>query len=136
MNAKVHDTIAVSLARLLFGQAIINLYSGFISAIPPEFLSKAWTMQRQVVFPTLWQSWSTRSIIHSLMPSWTIAEKRSYLLWFHSVSKRSMALSNATQLDLTRAPLLRSTSRTLESHVRFSPIFLEGVETHLGFWRV
>ncbi len=36
MNAKVHDTIGVSPARLLFGQAI-NLYSGFISAIPPEF---------------------------------------------------------------------------------------------------
>jgi hypothetical protein len=36
MNVKVHDTIGVSPAELLFGQAI-NLYSGLISAIPPEF---------------------------------------------------------------------------------------------------
>jgi hypothetical protein len=35
MNVKVHDTIGVSPAELLFGQAI-NLYSGFISAVPPE----------------------------------------------------------------------------------------------------
>ncbi len=39
MNAKVHDTIGVSPAELLFGQAI-NLYSGLLSAIPPEFLLK------------------------------------------------------------------------------------------------
>ncbi len=39
MNAKVHDTIAVSPAELLFGQAI-NLYSGLLSAIPPESLTK------------------------------------------------------------------------------------------------
>jgi hypothetical protein len=32
----VHDTIGVSPAELLFGQAI-NLYSGLLSAIPPEF---------------------------------------------------------------------------------------------------
>ena len=37
MNAKVHDTIGVSPAELLFGQAI-NLYSGLLSAIPPESL--------------------------------------------------------------------------------------------------
>jgi hypothetical protein len=39
MNAKVHDTIGVSPAELLFGQAI-NLYSGRLSAIPPESLIK------------------------------------------------------------------------------------------------
>jgi hypothetical protein len=40
MNAKVHDTIGVSPAELLFGQAI-NLYSsGLLSAIPPEPLIK------------------------------------------------------------------------------------------------
>jgi transposase InsO family protein len=39
MNAKVHDTIGVSPAELLFGQAI-NLYSGLLSAIPPESLTK------------------------------------------------------------------------------------------------
>jgi hypothetical protein len=39
MNAKVHDTIGVSPAELLFGQAI-NLYSGLLSAIPPESLIK------------------------------------------------------------------------------------------------
>ncbi len=37
MNAKVRDTIGVSPAELLFGQAI-NLYSGLLSAIPPESL--------------------------------------------------------------------------------------------------
>jgi hypothetical protein len=37
MNAKVHDTIGNSPAELLFGQAI-NLYSGLLSAIPPESL--------------------------------------------------------------------------------------------------
>jgi hypothetical protein len=39
MNAKVHDTIGVSPAELLFEQAI-NLYSGLLSAIPPESLIK------------------------------------------------------------------------------------------------
>jgi hypothetical protein len=39
MNAKVHDTIGISPAELLFGQAI-NLYSGLLSAIPPESLIK------------------------------------------------------------------------------------------------
>ncbi len=39
MNARVHDTIGVSPAELLFGQAI-NLYSGLLSAIPPECLIK------------------------------------------------------------------------------------------------
>jgi hypothetical protein len=39
MNAKVHDTIGVSPAELLFGQAI-NLYSGLLSSIPPESLIK------------------------------------------------------------------------------------------------
>ncbi len=39
MNAKVYDTIGVSPAELLFGQAI-NLYSGLISAISPESLTK------------------------------------------------------------------------------------------------
>jgi hypothetical protein len=39
MNAKVHDTIGVSPAELLFGHAI-NLYSGLLSAIPPESLIK------------------------------------------------------------------------------------------------
>jgi hypothetical protein len=37
MNVKVHDTIGVSPAELLFGQSI-NLYSGLLSAIPPESL--------------------------------------------------------------------------------------------------
>jgi hypothetical protein len=36
MNAKVHDTIGVSPSKMLYGQAF-NLYSEFISAIPPEF---------------------------------------------------------------------------------------------------
>jgi hypothetical protein len=40
MNAKVHDTIGVSPAELLFGKAI-NLYSGLISPIPPESLLSA-----------------------------------------------------------------------------------------------
>ncbi len=39
MNAKVHDTIGVSPAELLFGQGI-NLYSGLLSGIPPESLTK------------------------------------------------------------------------------------------------
>jgi hypothetical protein len=40
MNAKVHDTIGVSPpAELLFGQAI-NFYSGLLSAIPLESLTK------------------------------------------------------------------------------------------------
>ncbi len=39
MNAMVHDTIGVSPAELLFGKAI-NLYSGLLSAIPPESLTK------------------------------------------------------------------------------------------------
>jgi hypothetical protein len=39
MNAKVRDTVSVSPAELLFGQAI-NLYSGLLSAIPPESLIK------------------------------------------------------------------------------------------------
>jgi hypothetical protein len=38
MNAKVHDTIGVALAELLFGQAI-KLYSGLLSAIPPKSLT-------------------------------------------------------------------------------------------------
>jgi hypothetical protein len=38
-SAKVHDTIGVSSAELLFGQAI-NLYSGLLFAIPPESLIK------------------------------------------------------------------------------------------------
>ncbi len=36
-NVKVHDTIGVSPAELLFGQAI-NVYSGLLSAIPPQSL--------------------------------------------------------------------------------------------------
>jgi hypothetical protein len=39
MSPKVHDTIGVSPAELLFGQSI-NLYSGLLSAIPPESLIK------------------------------------------------------------------------------------------------
>ncbi len=39
MNTKVHDTVGVSQAELPFGQAI-NLYSGLLSAIPPESLIK------------------------------------------------------------------------------------------------
>jgi hypothetical protein len=39
MNAKVHDTIGVFPTELLFGKAI-NLYSGLLSAIPPESLTK------------------------------------------------------------------------------------------------
>jgi hypothetical protein len=39
MNAKVRNTIGVSTAELLFGQAI-NLYSGLLSAISPESLIK------------------------------------------------------------------------------------------------
>jgi hypothetical protein len=42
MNAKVHDTIGVSPAEILFGKAI-NLYSGLISPIPPESLLTATT---------------------------------------------------------------------------------------------
>jgi hypothetical protein len=39
MNAKVHDTIGVSPAELLFGKAI-NLYTGLLSPFPPESLVK------------------------------------------------------------------------------------------------
>ncbi len=39
MNAKVHDTIGVSSAELLFGKAI-NLYTGLLSPFPPESLVK------------------------------------------------------------------------------------------------
>jgi hypothetical protein len=39
MNAKVHDTIGVSPAELLFVQAF-NLYSGLLSAVPPSPLLK------------------------------------------------------------------------------------------------
>jgi hypothetical protein len=39
MNAKVHDTIGVFPEELLFRQAI-NIYSGLLSAIPPESLIK------------------------------------------------------------------------------------------------
>ncbi len=49
MNAKVHDTIGVSPAELLFGQAI-NLYSGLLSAIP---LPKTWMMQLATVCQTM-----------------------------------------------------------------------------------
>ncbi len=37
MNAKVHDTIGVSPAELLFGK-VINLYTGLLSSLPPESL--------------------------------------------------------------------------------------------------
>ncbi len=37
MNAKVHDTIEVSPAELVFGKAI-NLYAGLLLPIPPESL--------------------------------------------------------------------------------------------------
>ncbi len=39
MNAKVHDTIGVSPAELLFGK-VINLYTGLLSPFPPESLVK------------------------------------------------------------------------------------------------
>ncbi len=39
MNAKVHDTIGVSPAELLYGKAI-NLYTGFLSPFPTESLVK------------------------------------------------------------------------------------------------
>ncbi len=39
MNAKVHDTISVSPAKLLFGKAI-NLYTELLSPFPPESLVK------------------------------------------------------------------------------------------------
>ncbi len=39
MNAKVHDTIGVSQAELLYGKAI-NLYTGLLSPFPPESLVK------------------------------------------------------------------------------------------------
>jgi hypothetical protein len=39
MNAKVHDTIGVSPAELVFGKSI-NLYTGLLSTIPPELLIK------------------------------------------------------------------------------------------------
>jgi hypothetical protein len=37
MNAKVHDTIGVSPAELLFGK-VINLYTGLLSSLPPKSL--------------------------------------------------------------------------------------------------
>ncbi len=39
MNAKVHDTIGVSPAKLVFGKAI-NLYAGLLLPFPPESLIK------------------------------------------------------------------------------------------------
>jgi hypothetical protein len=39
MNAKVHDTIGVSPAELIYGKAI-NLYTGLLSSFPPESLVK------------------------------------------------------------------------------------------------
>jgi hypothetical protein len=42
MNAKVHDTIGVSPAELVFGKAI-NLYTGLLLPIPPEPLIKGTT---------------------------------------------------------------------------------------------
>jgi hypothetical protein len=39
MNAKVHDTIGVSPAELVFGKSI-NLYTGLLLPIPPESLIK------------------------------------------------------------------------------------------------
>ncbi len=39
MNAKVHDTIGVSPAELVFGK-LINLYTGLLLPIPPESLKK------------------------------------------------------------------------------------------------
>jgi transposase InsO family protein len=39
MNVKVHDTIGVSPAELLYGKAI-NLYTGLLSSFPPESLVK------------------------------------------------------------------------------------------------
>ncbi len=39
MNAKVHDTIGVSPAELVFGKAI-NLYTGLLLPFPPESLIK------------------------------------------------------------------------------------------------
>jgi hypothetical protein len=39
MNAKVHDTIGVSTAELVFGKSI-NLYTGLLLPIPPESLIK------------------------------------------------------------------------------------------------
>jgi hypothetical protein len=40
MNAKVHDTIGVSPAELVFGKSSINLYAGLLLPIPPESLIK------------------------------------------------------------------------------------------------
>jgi hypothetical protein len=40
MNAKVHDTIGVSPAELLFGKAINLYYTGLLSPFPPESLAK------------------------------------------------------------------------------------------------
>jgi hypothetical protein len=39
INAKVHDTIGVSPAELVFGKSI-NLYTGLLLSIPPESLIK------------------------------------------------------------------------------------------------
>ncbi len=40
MNAKVHDTIGVSPAELVFGKSINLLYTGLLLPIPPESLIK------------------------------------------------------------------------------------------------
>ncbi len=40
MNAKVHVTIGVSPAEMVFGKSIINLYTGLLLPIPPESLIK------------------------------------------------------------------------------------------------
>ncbi len=40
MNAKVHDTIGVSPAELVFGKAINLFYAGLLLPIPPEWLIK------------------------------------------------------------------------------------------------
>ncbi len=66
--------------------------------------------------------------------SWTIAEKISYLLWSQSVSKRN---------KFQYYPARFNTSTPYQEHKQDTGIsckilsyFLEGVETHLGFWRV
>jgi hypothetical protein len=40
MNAKVHDTIGVSPAELVFGNSINLYYAGLLLPIPPESLNK------------------------------------------------------------------------------------------------
>jgi hypothetical protein len=44
MNVKVHDTIGVSPAELIFGKAI-NLYTGLLLSIPPPVSLVKGTME-------------------------------------------------------------------------------------------